>query len=118
MDARKRKFYENTTNDAISKKNKFGDFHMQYNPHFNNQKTININQPQNNSEKDIKNLKKNYKKLSLENVQLSNEVEQLKYNITHLEEMFIALHSEMLDMHRQYYYETTPIDPDNCSYLS
>ena len=117
---RKRRFNGPENNGlSIPKKNK-SEIHVQYNPSLTNIfKNDNIQQTTYiYDDKEIKQLKKNQKILEKQNQDLSDQIEQLKFIIINLEEMFKSLRSEMIDMQRNCYMETSPIDPSYCSYLS
>lgn len=132
MNDRKRK--HNDINFEQTTKKIKPEFHFQFNPHFNPQYTNHYNYTSHNDtpndnienvsvnndiqQKEIKILKKNQKKLEIQNLDLSSQIDNLKLTITNLESMYESLYSEMLDIHRQYFNQTTPINPDTCQYLN
>lgn len=64
-----------------------------------------------------KELEKYNQSLQNNNQHLQNEISILKNKLYEIEELYESLQKQVLDIHRSYFMETTPFEP-NCSYLN
>jgi hypothetical protein len=66
----------------------------------------------------LQKLKKQYHIIANNNNNFQSEIKIQKQRIIALEEMNSELYSQIVDLHRNYFIQNTPIDRTDCSYLS